>query len=73
MDDVIRKNIEDLLSKVENGDERFRQSAMLNQCVQALARDVEPIGIITQLIDIIDKQQTELTKYAILYGTNHKE
>jgi len=31
------------------------------------------IAIITQLIDIIDKQQTELTKYAILYGANNKE
>ncbi len=73
MEDIIKQNIEVLLSKVENGDERFRQSAMLNQCVQALARGGEPIGIITQLIGIIEEQQKELIKYTTLYGANNKE
>ena len=73
MEDVIKQNIELLLSKIEDGDSRFVNSAMVNQCVQALARGAEPIGIITNLIDIIDEQQKHLLKYITLYGTNYKE
>lgn len=44
------KKLDDIISKFKNGKELYKTSATFNRVVQMLARDVDPIEIIEQLI-----------------------
>lgn len=65
-----KNNIDKLLSKVRDGEIKYQKSALFNTCVRSLAMGGEPINIISELIEIIDNQQTQLEKYVMLYGGN---
>jgi hypothetical protein len=73
MDDIIKNKIDSLISKVNDGESRFKNSSLLNQSIQVLARGGDPIIIIDHLIKIIDEQNELINKYAIAYGTNIKK
>lgn len=51
----IRTNIEQMLSKVEHGKEKFNTSALFRASVETLARGQDPIIILDQIITIHEK------------------
>ena len=60
---------DELISKVENGEEKFLKNAMFNICVNSLAQGQEPIKIINELIILNDNLQKEFERYVLIYGS----
>lgn len=59
---IYNQNINNLVSKFENGKERFYKSATVNKVIQSLARDADPIAILDDLCKIIDDQNENMKK-----------
>jgi len=62
MDDY-HKKLDELISKVDNGKQKYKKSPLFNKVVNCLAYKHEPIQIMSDLIDIIETQQDEFEKY----------
>lgn len=54
MDYELNDKIDSLISKFENGKERYQQSAMFNRVINTLARGADPLIVIDQLITAYD-------------------
>jgi len=64
MNHELNNKIEYLISKFENGKERYRKSAMFNQVINSLARGADPIHIIDQTLKANDIVHEEFKNYA---------
>jgi len=64
----INNKLDELISKFKNGEERYRNSALMNKCVQTLARDGDPIELIDQLVEFLDSQNKQLEEMIKNYG-----
>jgi hypothetical protein len=61
-EDIVR-NIYLQLDKFENGRERFKKSAMFKQCIEVIARGQDPVIVLGQVIDALEKQAKEFEDY----------
>lgn len=60
----ISRNISKIISQFENGEQRFAESALVNKCIQSLARGSDSILMISDLckgLEDVQKQCIELT------------
>lgn len=59
----ISRNISKLILQFENGEQRFVESALVNKCIQSLARGSDPILMISDLckgLEDVQKKRVEL-------------
>lgn len=61
----IYKKTEEIIAKFKNGKERYHVSAMFNQVVQMLVRDVDLYDVIDQLIYAAEDSTKALEQYMI--------
>jgi hypothetical protein len=54
MNNELQDNLTSLISKFENGKERYQQSAMFNRVINTLVRGADPLVVIDQLIKAYD-------------------
>lgn len=62
-----RTKVDELISEVENGTEKYYKNALFNKCVNHLANGVPAIKLIADLCNIIEEQHNEFSKYIETY------
>jgi len=66
MKDIERYNkTKEIVSKFKDGEKRYRESALFNQVVQMLVRDVDPYDVINQLIQVTEDTQEAQKQYML--------
>lgn len=62
-----RIKVDELISQVENGKEKYYKNALFNKCVNHLANGVPAIKLIADLCNINEEQHNEFAKYVETY------
>jgi hypothetical protein len=63
MDHELNNKIEKLVSKFENGWERYHKSAMFNSVINSMVRGADPLHIIDQVLKANDSVHDAFQKY----------
>jgi chorismate mutase len=56
---------QEILKNFPNAEERMKQSALFNQVIQMMVRDLTPYQVIDQLITVTEDIQRAFEQYAI--------